>query len=179
MNKYLRLFFVIIVFTALAYLFYDNLKRPTIAVIQSQVVVEKYSGMEEARKLYEQDVKVLNEKFNEQKNIFEIKKHLYDSIGSSLTPSKKQSILIELEEQRQKTYKLGEVLQDKAQQKESVLIDGIFQKINEYIENYGKVNNIDIIIGTNNSGNVLYADKSVDITEEIIKGINEEYLNGK
>ena len=153
--------------------------RKKLAVVQSQQVVEHYEGMLEAKKSYEEEVKVLNEKFESQKHLFEVKKRVYDSLQSSYNEDKKQKSLYELEHIREATYKLGQAIEEKAAKEETILLEGVFNKINAYIERYGAENGYDVIIGATLSGNILYANKATDVTDEIIKGLNNEYRNGK
>ena len=51
----------------------------------------------------------------------------------------------------------------------------IWMRLNEYIEQYGRQNNYDFILGTSGSGNVMYAKEEKDITEFILKYANEQY----
>jgi len=168
-----------LLFLAIGYLFYSVNTKTKLAVVQSQVVVDKYDGMLEARQLYEKEMEGLNKKFEVQKNLFEVKRRVYDSLQNGFNADDKQKHLYELEQLRQNAYKLGEAINKKSEEKETVLLEGIFNKINKYIENYGQENEFQVIIGTTLSGNVLYANEAIDVTEDIVKGLNEEYNNGK
>ena len=50
------------------------------------------------------------------------------------------------------------------------------EKINVYMAEYGKKHHYTIIFGTTAGGNIVYADnRAIDITEDIVKGLNERY----
>jgi len=52
----------------------------------------------------------------------------------------------------------------------------IFEKINLYVDEYGKKNHYSIIFGTAAGGSILYGNQSrCDITAQIIKGLNGRY----
>lgn len=55
------------------------------------------------------------------------------------------------------------------------LLEGLIDQFNKYIEEHAIRNNYEIILGTTLSGNVLYVNKPLDITEEIIIGLNQSY----
>lgn len=56
--------------------------------------------------------------------------------------------------------------------------DQIWQQINQYVKDYGIQNKYSTIFGADGSGNLLYADEKMDITNEISKYINDRY-NGQ
>ena len=53
-----------------------------------------------------------------------------------------------------------------------------WMKLNPLINKYGKEKGIDMLIGANGMGTVLYASESKDITEDLIKYVNEIYEKG-
>lgn len=55
-------------------------------------------------------------------------------------------------------------------------MSAVMDKINVYLEEFGKSNSYDIIFGTAAGGSILYGNKSkFDITSDLIKGLNERY----
>jgi outer membrane protein len=55
----------------------------------------------------------------------------------------------------------------------------IWKRLNPYLVDFGKEQGYLYIYGANGTGNVLYADASEDITEEIIKYVNKRYHDKK
>ncbi len=51
----------------------------------------------------------------------------------------------------------------------------IWKQLNQYVEDYGKANNIECIIGGDGSGNVMYSETGLDLTEEVVVYCNERY----
>lgn len=55
-------------------------------------------------------------------------------------------------------------------------MQGVFEKSNVYMAEYGKKHHYSIILGTLAGGNILYGnERGYDITSDIIKGLNERY----
>lgn len=54
----------------------------------------------------------------------------------------------------------------------------VWNQINQYVMDYGKENGYAVIYGANADGNLMYADETLNITEEVKKFINEKY-NGQ
>jgi len=57
--------------------------------------------------------------------------------------------------------------------------DEILTKIQEYLESYNADDKYDMVIGFSKGGGVLYAKGNLEITEEVLKGLNKEYLANK
>ena len=77
-------------------------------------------------------------------------------------------------EQEIERYK-AEIEKQAAESEEKMMI-AILNQINSFIEVYGDKHNYDIIMGATNQGNILYAKEShTDITEEVLKSLNEQY----
>lgn len=51
----------------------------------------------------------------------------------------------------------------------------IIEQMTQYIQDYGALNNYDLIFGENESGNVLYGKVDKEITKEVIVFINDKY----
>jgi outer membrane protein len=51
----------------------------------------------------------------------------------------------------------------------------VWERLNSYIEQYGKENKIDILFGAQGNGNIMYGDKEFDITTELIEFSNHKY----
>lgn len=51
----------------------------------------------------------------------------------------------------------------------------ILKQLNQYIEDYGKENKYVYILGYSGNGELLYADKQKNITEELVTYINKKY----
>ena len=59
------------------------------------------------------------------------------------------------------------------------LRDSIIKEVKDYIKDYGKKKGYDYIYGTGDAATVLYAKDNYDITEEILKELNENYKSSK
>ena len=72
--------------------------------------------------------------------------------------------------QREQQFRAQEI-----QQGSGVEIDSIVSQVKRYIEDYGKENGYTYIYGDTEASNLLYAKEDLDLTDEIIKKLNEEY----
>jgi outer membrane protein len=57
--------------------------------------------------------------------------------------------------------------------------DLILTKIQDYLASYNSDDKYDMVIGFSKGGGVLYAKNNLEITEEVLKGLNKEYAASK
>lgn len=51
----------------------------------------------------------------------------------------------------------------------------IWERLNQYIEAYGRQNGYDYIYGVQGQGNIMYAQQAHNITQKVIKFVNQKY----
>jgi outer membrane protein len=136
-------------------------------------------GFSEANKV-EREVKAEDDKWQAQLKI------LQDSLQAQInnmskeydraSTSKKKELqdMLSARNQQINNYRQANLrkMEDMRQKK----MQGVFDKANVYMTEYGKKHRYSIILGTVAGGSILYGDESkYDITDEIIKGLNERY----
>lgn len=55
----------------------------------------------------------------------------------------------------------------------------LWKRLNPYVADFGKEKGYSFIYGANGTGNVLYADESLNVTDELIKYVNKRYHDKK
>ena len=152
-----------------------------VAYVDTDSVLAKYDmakDMEESLKAYQK--KVENEFAAKQKK-FENDYANYMKNGASLTLTQQKQTEKELQQRgnelQQLQPKLMTQLQERQASDNKKLLDAVYAFINDYNK---KHQNFDIILAKSYIGSpVLYIDKGMDLTDVIIKGLNEEYKEYK
>jgi outer membrane protein len=80
---------------------------------------------------------------------------------------------------RDELLKIEEDLSTKLAEKESGALQKIKTTLEEYLERYNRDKGYHYILGKSQIGGILYAQKALDITPEIIAGLNAEYEASK
>lgn len=99
-----------------------------------------------------------------------------------LTNSVAQAQQQKLQQQQQSYQKYVMEKQQEMAEEQTVMLNNIMNAINEYIVEYNKDKQFSLILTT--SGDLLTApvvigDSALDITEEVLKGLNEAYVRDK
>lgn len=79
---------------------------------------------------------------------------------------------------QQKSNFIGQQLQQEyqsLQQTGQTEMDSLVSKVRREIKDYGKANGYTYILGGGNGGSVLYGDSAKDLTDEILKVLNDNY----
>jgi outer membrane protein len=132
-----------------------HLKRTKIAYVRSGMILSEYSGMAEANKKFESEIGQVRANLDTLKNRYE--RLLAGGKASGSTEDKLSTARNELEKYAEQSDR---------------------QMQARFIQEYGKKHNYRLILGTTNDGSILYGDEADDLTEEIIKELNER-RNGR
>ena len=55
------------------------------------------------------------------------------------------------------------------------MMEGVLNQVNSFVQDYGRKKGYDVIFGTTLSGNILYGKEVIDITNEVVEGLNQTY----
>lgn len=135
-----------------------------------------------------QERKDIEAKLNTKIEAFKIRT---DSLRSAFELEIKEAELKARKMSQSAIQKLSQDLQKKEQvlsqrvqfeqqqiaQESQTLNDSIINRVKEFVQTYGKSNNYNYILGSNEAGSVLYGEETSDLTQEILKALNESYSN--
>ena len=99
----------------------------------------------------------------------------YEKERASLSPKELKLKQELLGNKQQQINGYQEAIQKKIQEEDKKVTQTVINDINDYVKEYGKKNSYKIIFGASGGGNIMYAEESTDLTEEILKGLNAEY----
>lgn len=85
----------------------------------------------------------------------------------------------DLIQQQQQLVNLRDQLQYELMEEEQVMNRRILEYIYEFLEAYTEDNNYEYILGKSFGGPVLYSKNSLDITTDVLQGINKYYVEKK
>ena len=175
LRKITSLLALILSFLAICMCILIKMSAPKIGYIRTAVVLEKYEGMIEAKNEYDKKSKVW------EANIDTLKKDLIRNVEIfnnnfsklSLKEKEKGRFFLKKKEDGVITYKSA--VEENADAEKEKMLKSVVGQINSFIEKYGKNNGYKVILGTTADGSILYGDNSIDITEEVLINLNNEY----
>ena len=113
-----------------------------------------------------------------EKNISDVQKRFSDPLAI-ITPIQKEQIDKQLNQQKLDLENLQNNYMTQLQQEGSLANKRIVEYIVDYLNEYTKGKDIQYVLSYGFGGNILYTDKELDLTNEVLSGLNEKYLKEK
>ena len=107
--------------------------------------------------------------------VFQMEAQDLQNRSKAMSQSKAQEAYGQLQ---QKGQMVGQQLQQEEQQMQragQLKMDSVVREVRKTIREYGKANGYQFILTGGEGGSVLYGEEAADITEEIIKILNDSY----
>jgi outer membrane protein len=112
----------------------------------------------------------------QKSSAFEKKVMEFQQKAPTMTQFEGQTRQKELGEEEQRLYKLRDDFALKFQNEEARLNEEFQKDVKDYIKEFNKEKNYNIIIGASQLGNVvLYYNEGINVSNAIISGLNEQY----
>lgn len=87
-----------------------------------------------------------------------------------------QEIYGQLQQNQQKIYQLRDQYTAELQQSEMDMNVALLDSVMNFLHRYNEKYKFDYILGFTKGGNILYANDTLDVTGDVLKALNEEYL---
>ena len=169
------LIFNIVVVVALIALIWLHFRTDKIAYVDTNILMQKYEGMKQARVEFQQKSKSWQANSDTLVKQWEAELKSYEKERSSMSAKEKQLKEEILRSKQMQINKYQQATQDKAKAEEQKLTQSVLNIVNDYITEYGKKHGYKYILGANGAGSILYANRNNEITEAILEGLNKEY----
>lgn len=171
----ITLVFCLLNFTGLLGLAYITYQRSSIVYVDSNQLINNYKGMQDARKAYQQ--KAVSWKANVDTLTNEVQRQImqYEKESSKMTVKERQLSQELIRTKQKQLMDYQQAMNTQAQQEDSKMTTEVISQINAYIKKYGEQKGYTIVMAATDYGNIAYADEGLDITNEVLEGLNKEY----
>jgi len=149
--------------------------KQNVAYIRSKDLVYGYLGMKDVQNKLNTKEDSWKANIDTLKNDYERSLSKYRSDAPTLKPKEKEGREKYLFSQKQSLENYEQAINKKMQDESTKLTEGVLNQINGFVADYGKQHGYDMIIGTTTEGNLLYAKPDMDITEVVLKELNQNY----
>lgn len=148
-------------------------KSNKIGYVDSNKLIAEYKGTESARAQYLNKTKIWQANVDTLRSEFEAMVAKYNQ--ERATMSDKEIKLQEqlLQSKRQQFSNYQQAMQQKAAEEDKKITEELVKSINEKIQQFGKNNGFDYILGATGSGTIAYGEESLDVTDLLIKELNK------
>jgi outer membrane protein len=152
-------------------------KTESIVFVDAIKLVNGYKGMQAARKGFELRTSAWKANIDTLKTELDAKIKTYEATHKQLTSKEKALTEELLQTKHDQLVNYQNVIAEKIKQEDKELTSQVLGKVNDYLKKYGEAKGYGIIMAATQYGNIVYAQKGKDITDEVLKGLNGEITN--
>ena len=153
---------------AIAYVNIDTLIR------NYDLFIDKSDELTQKRNESEAELQIQSKRFENEVRDFQ------DKVNKGLiTRTKAQMLQQELAQKEQQLYATRDNLAMQLSEEEQVMYRQVLNEVMSYLEDYNAEYNYKYIFSNSFGGQLLYTDKSLNITRDVLKGLNEKYEKTK
>lgn len=153
-----------------------------IVYIQIDSLVSKYDMFNDLRSEFENKAQTIQEDLNKRGRAFEndIKEFQTKVQKGLITSSQAQQQQQQLQMREQELQSYAQKKQAEMSEEEAVIYRRVFDALSNYVEKLNQEKRYSLILSTSGTPSlVLNGDKALDITNEVIKGMNDEYIKNR
>lgn len=170
-------FKVIVVIGLLVVIGFQFKQKESIVYVDSVKLVNGYKGMQAARKEFEVKTGVWKANLDTLKTELDAKMKEYQATHAKLSAREKKLTEELIQTKQEQFVNYQNIISEKIQKEDQELTGKVLGKVNDYIKRYGEKNGYAIIMAATQYGNIVYAEQGKDITDEVLKGLNQEIQN--
>jgi outer membrane protein len=154
---------------------YKSMRQTKVAYIRSSELIYAYEGMKESQRVFQ------SKKATDQSNLDTLRLELEQAFNTyskevvTLNDKDKKERLNLLQMQEQNYLRYAESIKEKEKKEEQSMTEGVLNQVNSFVEQFSKDHGYDVVLGTTNSGSLLYANEGMDITKEVLEALNTNY----
>jgi outer membrane protein len=156
-------------------------EKGDIVFVRMDSIINSFDMYHDLRKVYEDDVTKADTDLRTKAESFrkEVADFQEKSDKGLITRSQAEQEQGRLLRRQQTLEEEQNKIRNELGEKEVVLLNQIHNAIMEYVKKYNEEKGYSLIISTSGTSSVLYGNPGLDVTSDIIKGINDEYIKSR
>lgn len=158
---------------------YAQNENLAIAYINSDSLLENYQYFKDMADQLEAKRKKLEADFTTRAKGLENEFATFQRTAQSMTINQARAGEEDLMKKRENLLKYQESLSQDLMREESKMNEELYNKVAGYLNDYGKQKNYQLVLTYQKGSGVLYANDSLNITNEVVKGLNDSYTSTK
>jgi outer membrane protein len=150
-----------------------------LAFIRSDSVLKNYDYFNTIRTQLEEKSRKYDQEYRNRAQGLQTEINNYQRNAQNLTMGQARAVEEDLVKKEQNLRMYQESLAQDLMNEESKMNQELYNRITSFLKNYGQEVGLQIVFKFDTSSDVLYAGESMDITYEVIAGLNEAYKKEK
>jgi len=148
---------------------------PKIAYVNSDTLLQYYDFFQDKRAELEDKAQKLQSDYETRAKGLQSEITAFQRNAGSMTMNQARALEEDLMKKQQNLVQYQQNLSTELMQEEAKVNEELYEKVAEYLEEYGANQNFKVVLTYTKNSGVLYADDSLDITRVVVDGLNERY----
>jgi len=150
-------------------------QQQKIGFVDNSVLVNEYQERKDVEASLNTKIEAFKTRTDSLRSAFELEIKEAELKARTMSQSAIQTLSQELQQKEQLLSQRVQFEQQQIAQESQKLNDSIINRVKAFVQDYGKSNNFNFILGSNEAGSVLYGEEASDLTQDILKALNENY----
>jgi outer membrane protein len=150
-----------------------------IAYINSDTVLKYYDYLKVNKEKLEAKGKKLNDDYRNRVLSLQNEIQAYQRNVSSMTLGQARSAEEDLGKKQQNLQMYEQSLAQQMMQEENKLNKELYERITAFLKTYGKEKGLQVVLKYDQTSDVLFGNEPLDISQDVIKGLNDAYKTEK
>jgi len=143
--------------------------------VNGDSLLEKYDYFKKAKKDFEAKTARTEAEITAKRTALEREFAAYQQQGASLSQDQRAKIEENLMRKEQELRAFSENAASKLQDEQVKFNEKLFDKVSDYLKEHTKGKNYKIVMNYTKGTGILYANDSLDITNEVLEGLNAQF----
>jgi outer membrane protein len=145
------------------------------AYVSSDSILKNYEYFKASREKLEAKGKKLNDDLNNRAQAFRNDYESYQRNQASLTIGQAKAIEEDLTKKQQNLQMYQQSLTQEMTADETKLTQALYGRITAFLKKYGQEKDLQVVFKYDTSSDILYGSPGLDITSDVLSGLNAEY----
>ncbi|MEQ8304771.1 MAG: OmpH family outer membrane protein [Cyclobacteriaceae bacterium] len=150
-----------------------------IAFVNADSILANYDYFKVTREALQEKGRKMDSDFRNRAEALQRDINSYQNNANNLTIGQAQAVEADLTKKQQNLRVYQERLAQELTIEESKVNQELYDRVTQYLKKYGDERGIQFVLKFDQSSDLLYAGESLDITKEVIAGLNEDYKTAK
>ena len=148
-----------------------------IAYINSDTLLKNYEFSKKAADDLENKKDELQAEYENRARGLQTEIENFQRNAQNMTIAQARAVEEDLTKKQQNLLRYQETLTQTLVQQEARISNELYDKVAQYLRDYGLANNYQLVLTYQKGSGVLYANDSLNITQEVVKGLNQAYAD--
>ena len=151
----------------------------SVAYVNSDTLLKNYDFFKDLEKQLVEKRNKLNAEYENRAKGLQQEISNFQSTAGNMTISQARAVEEDLRKKQQNLLMYQEQLGQQLMMEEAKMNEQLYDKLADYLRVYGTDQELQFVLGYSKGGGVLYASDSLDITQQVIVGLNEAYKDAQ